>query len=69
MGWHKRHASVSDRGSRGILRPETLNLEAWISCSGIFFGEGKKIIKQHDKILTKNTVLHFCLFVILVAAA
>jgi len=30
MGWHERHASHL-RGSRGILRPEALNLEAWIS--------------------------------------
>lgn len=27
MGWHERHASLR-RGSRGILRPEALNLEA-----------------------------------------
>ena len=34
MGWHRRHAWDSFLGSRGTLRPETLNLEAWISCSG-----------------------------------
>lgn len=34
MGWHRRHAWDSFPGSRGTLRPETLNLEAWISCSG-----------------------------------
>ncbi|KAH9598197.1 hypothetical protein LSM04_006687 [Trypanosoma melophagium] len=28
MGWHERHASLR-RGSRGTLRPEALNLEAW----------------------------------------
>ena len=28
MGWHERHASLR-WGSRGILRPEALNLEAW----------------------------------------
>jgi lipopolysaccharide/colanic/teichoic acid biosynthesis glycosyltransferase len=29
MGWHERYASVYDRGSRGTLRPEALNLTAW----------------------------------------
>jgi hypothetical protein len=28
MGWHERHASLR-WGSRGISRPEALNLEAW----------------------------------------
>jgi len=49
MGWHKRHASVSDRGSRGILRPETLNLEAWISCSGIFQKNPKMNKRKHKR--------------------
>lgn len=53
MGWHKRHASVSDRGSRGILRPETLNLEAWISCSGIF----QKNPKMNKRANTKERSL------------
>jgi hypothetical protein len=35
MGWHERHAPLR-WGSRGILRPEALNLEAWnfTGCNG-----------------------------------
>ena len=38
MGWHERHGSVYDRISRGLLRPEALNLKAWI-----FHAQGLKI--------------------------
>lgn len=35
MGWHERHALAFTAGARGaLLRPEALNLEAWITCSG-----------------------------------
>jgi len=57
MGWHERHASVFDRGSRGILRPETLNLEAWITCSAASSaskGKGKKKRWTKTKIAEKR---------------
>jgi hypothetical protein len=34
MGWHKRHCFGSP-GLEGHLRPETLNLEAWIHAQGL----------------------------------
>lgn len=58
MGWHRRHAWDSFPGSRGTLRPETLNLEAWISCSGTHYSpllicfpikeEGKSHMLHHQ---------------------
>ena len=42
MGWHERHASHL-RGSRGTLRPEALNLEAWNHMlRDSFYGVGER---------------------------
>jgi len=56
MGWHERHASLR-WGSRGISRPEALNLEAWNFMLRNFEKRVKKYLKLLRGKVWKSVVL------------
>jgi len=57
MGWHTRHASTLS-GLEGHLRPETLNLTAWIHAQGLY---NRKKYRRQRYFLFTITFFDLCL--------